>query len=157
MTDVPNILANMGSPKELPIVWWGLDIIDPRDDDFPVGHITFEFFGNENPGFIPEELRHTMKEYTIKVIGFGEYIQNGVLLNQGLLVELPEELKPFYKNEAMPHITVYCNARKDDDGKPLTSPRNTRYCSWEIYPVEKQYTLTAHIYSALWDPTWRTS
>ena len=154
MDDIHNLFPNLGSLKELPVVWWGLDVTNPADDDFPVGHVTFEFFGNKNPGFIPDELRN-MKEYSIRVIGFGEYIQNGILLNQGLLVELPEELQSFYKNEAMPHITVYCSTREDENGKRLTSSKNTRYCSWEVYPPEKQYELLGRIYGALWDPTWQ--
>lgn len=59
-------------------------------------HITFKFGETEQ---YPEEL--IGKEFNVKIIG---YASDGK--NSGFQVELPEELKPYYKNQNGPHITV---------------------------------------------------
>ena len=59
-------------------------------------HITFRF-GQLNP--FPSELME--KTFEVKVIG---YASDG--RNSGFQVELPEELKPYYENQNVPHITV---------------------------------------------------
>ena len=59
-------------------------------------YITFKFGDTEK---YPEEL--IGKEFKIKLIG---YASDGK--NSGFSVELPEELKPYYKSSSIPHITV---------------------------------------------------
>ena len=59
-------------------------------------HITFKF-GQLNP--FPSELME--KIFEVKIIG---YASDG--RNSGFQVELPEELKPYYENQNVPHITV---------------------------------------------------
>lgn len=59
-------------------------------------HITFKF-GKIEP--FPSKLMG--KEFEVTIIG---YASDGK--NSGFKVELPEDLKPYYKNENVPHITV---------------------------------------------------
>lgn len=59
-------------------------------------HITFKFGDTER---YPEEL--IGKDFKIKITG---YASDGK--NSGFSVELPEELKPYYKSSSIPHISV---------------------------------------------------
>ena len=64
--DITNMLTNMDNPKKLPAVWWGLDVSDPNNDDDPVGHVTFEFFGNETGVSSPKNSERLMKNIPSK-------------------------------------------------------------------------------------------
>lgn len=59
-------------------------------------HVTFKF-GEIEP--FPSDLME--KEFNVKIIG---YASDGK--NSGFKVEIPENLKSYYKNENVPHITV---------------------------------------------------
>lgn len=59
-------------------------------------HITFQFGDLDR---FPEDLMH--KTYKVKIIGYAEDGKN-----EGYLVEIPKELKEFYKGAKNPHITV---------------------------------------------------
>lgn len=59
-------------------------------------HITFKFGKIE---MYPEELLN--KDYEVKIVGYAATDKNS-----GFQVELPEELKAYFKNENGPHITV---------------------------------------------------
>lgn len=59
-------------------------------------HITFKFGKTE---MYPEELLN--KDYEVKIVGYAATDKNS-----GFQVELPEELKAYFKNENEPHITV---------------------------------------------------
>jgi hypothetical protein len=96
--------------------YWGLRSYDGEL------HITFEYFGMENPGDIPKEVQ-LGKKYGVFVTHSGVYMKDGKIMNTGIRVELPEELLPFYKNPAVPHITLECH--------PDSVPKNTALCSWK--------------------------
>mgnify|MGYP004487074777 FL=1 len=59
-------------------------------------HITFKFGKTE---MYPEEVLN--KDYEVKIVGYAATDKNS-----GFQVELPEELKAYFKNENGPHITV---------------------------------------------------
>lgn len=59
-------------------------------------HITFKFGKTEK---YPEEVLN--KDYEVKIVGYAATDKNS-----GFQVELPEELKAYFKNENGPHITV---------------------------------------------------
>ena len=59
-------------------------------------HITFKFGKTEK---YPEEVLN--KDYEVKIVGYAATDKNS-----GFQVELPEELKAYFKNETGPHITV---------------------------------------------------
>lgn len=59
-------------------------------------HITFKFGKTE---MYPEELLN--KDYEVKIVGYAATDKNS-----GFQVELPEELKAYFKNENGTHITV---------------------------------------------------
>lgn len=67
-------------------------------------HITFQFKPTEVPSDIMFET------FTVKIVGYGN---NGK--NEGFLVELPDELKPYYKGQDKVHITLSTQG----DGKPV--------------------------------------
>lgn len=72
-------------------------------------HITFKFGDTEK---YPDELMG--KDFKIKVTG---YASDGK--NSGFSVELPEELKEFYKSSSIPHITVSIGEVDGVKGKPV--------------------------------------
>jgi hypothetical protein len=96
--------------------YWGLRSYDGEL------HITFEYFGMKNPGDIPKEVE-IGKKYNVLATHAGVYWKDGKVMNTGIRVELPEELLPFYKNPAVPHITLSCH--------PDSVPKNTSLCSWQ--------------------------
>lgn len=59
-------------------------------------HITFKFGKTEK---YPEEVLN--KDYEVKIVGYAATDKNS-----GFQVELPKELKAYFKNENGPHITV---------------------------------------------------
>jgi hypothetical protein len=59
-------------------------------------HITFKFGKTE---MYPEEVLN--KDYEVKIVGYAATDKNS-----GFQVELPKELKAYFKNENGPHITV---------------------------------------------------
>lgn len=83
------------------------------DDNIENMHITFKFGDTEK---YPEKLMG--KEFNIKVIG---YASDGK--NSGFSVELPEELKPYYKSSSIPHITVSIGEVNGVKGKPVDTAK----------------------------------
>ena len=59
-------------------------------------HITFKFGKTQ---MYPEEVLN--KDYEVKIVGYAATDKNS-----GFQVELPKELKAYFKNENGPHITV---------------------------------------------------
>ena len=72
-------------------------------------HITFKF--GETEAF-PKELMD--KEIPLKIVG---YESDGK--NSGFRVELPDELKVYYKNQNAPHITVSLGEVDGEKGKAV--------------------------------------
>ncbi len=90
-------------------------------------HITFKFGETEQ---YPEEL--IGKEFKIKIIG---YASDGK--NSGFQVELPEELKPYYKNQNGPHITVSLGEVNGVKGKAV----DTGTLNFE--PIEEPFEISS--------------
>ena len=97
-------------------------------------HITFKFGETEK---YPEELLN--KEFKVKIIG---YASDGK--NSGFQVELPEELKLYYKNQNCPHITVSIGEIDGIKGKPV----DTGKLKFELLenPVEMNSKLGYYIF-----------
>lgn len=76
-------------------------------------HITFQFGNIEK---YPEKL--VGKEFKIKLVG---YASDGK--NSGFSVELPDELKEFYKSSSIPHITVSIGEVDGIKGKPVDTAK----------------------------------
>ena len=76
-------------------------------------HITFKFGDIEK---YPEEL--IGKEFEIKITGYGSDEKNS-----GFSVELPEELRKFYKSSNIPHITVSIGEVDGVKGKPVDTAK----------------------------------
>ncbi len=72
-------------------------------------HITFKFGETEQ---YPSELLN--KDFTVKIVG---YASDGK--NSGFQVELPKELKQYYKNQNGPHITVSLGELDGVKGKAI--------------------------------------
>ena len=72
-------------------------------------HITFKFGNTEK---YPDELM--AKEFNFKITG---YASDGK--NSGFTVELPKELKKYYKSSNIPHITVSIGEVDGVKGKPV--------------------------------------
>ncbi len=91
------------------IIYWGLfteeTIKGNLEKEVKDQHITFKFKPNEE-----DEILLLGGEYTVNVVG---YASDGE--NEGVLVEIPEELKRLYKNPAPPHITISVS----ETGKPV--------------------------------------
>lgn len=100
------------------LMYWGLVIPSMGNK-----HVTFEYFGMNTPGDFPEGIKPGDR-YQIKITHTGVYMKDHHAMNAGVRVELPEELRQFYKNDAVPHITMYYN-------KELSVPKNTALCKWE--------------------------
>ena len=83
---------------------------------------------NQHITFIPPGSNKKLNEqllggyYDFKIIGYANDGQN-----EGVLIELPEELKQFYHNENPPHITVSLA----DGAKAV----NTGKLNFELFPV----------------------
>jgi hypothetical protein len=78
-------------------------------------HITFEF----KPTTLPEEI--IFEIFSVKVIGYGNDGQN-----EGLLIELPSDLKKYYKGQSVVHITL----STDKKGKPV----DTGKIPYKLFP-----------------------
>ena len=76
-------------------------------------HITFKFGDTEK---YPEEL--IGREFVIKITGYGSDGKNS-----GFSVELPEELKTYYKSSSIPHITVSIGEVDGIKGKPVDTAK----------------------------------
>lgn len=76
-------------------------------------HITFKFGDTEK---YPEEL--IGKEFTFKIIG---YASDGK--NSGFSIEIPKELRAFYKSSSIPHITVSIGEVDGVKGKPVDTAK----------------------------------
>lgn len=72
-------------------------------------HITFKFGDIEE---YPEEL--IGKEFKLKIVGY-----NSDGKNSGFLVEIPKELKKYYKNSSVSHITVSLGEKDGVKGKAV--------------------------------------
>ena len=92
-------------------------------------HITFKFGETEQ---YPEEL--IGKEFNVKIIG---YASDGK--NSGFQVELPEELKPYYKNQNGPHITVSLGEVDGIKGKAV----DTGTLNFE--PIEEPFEISSKL------------
>ncbi len=93
--------------KKLAKLYAYLGVFLGYDEDMNPIHVTLEYFPNSTSDeYIKEVLRTAPigKNVTIKAIKKGSW--NGE--NFGYLVELPEELKPYFKNRIhnLPHITT---------------------------------------------------
>lgn len=76
-------------------------------------HITFKFGDTEK---YPEEL--VGREFEIKITGYGSDGKNS-----GFSVELPEELRKYYKSSSIPHITVSIGEVDGVKGKPVDTAK----------------------------------
>ncbi len=76
-------------------------------------HITFHFGDIEK---YPDNMMG--KEFTITLVG---YASDGK--NSGFSVVLPDELKAFYKNSGIPHITVSIGEVDGVKGKPVDTAK----------------------------------
>ena len=76
-------------------------------------HITFKLGDIEK---YPEEL--IGKEFKIKITGYGSDGKNS-----GFSVELPKELRKYYKSSSIPHITVSIGEVDGVKGKPVDTAR----------------------------------
>lgn len=76
-------------------------------------HITFKFGDTEK---YPEEL--IGREFDIKITGYGSDGKNS-----GFSVELPEELRKYYKSSSIPHITVSIGEVDGVKGKPVDTAK----------------------------------
>ena len=76
-------------------------------------HITFKFGDTEK---YPEEL--IGREFEIKITGYGSDGKNS-----GFSVELPEELRKYYKSSSIPHITVSIGEVDGVKGKPVDTAK----------------------------------
>ena len=76
-------------------------------------HITFKYGDIEK---YPEEL--IGKEFTIKIVG---YASDGK--NSGFSVEIPKELKTYYKSCSIPHITISIRELGGIKGKPADTAK----------------------------------
>ena len=74
-------------------------------------HITFKFGDIEE---YPKELIN--KNFKIKIIGYGSDGKNS-----GFLVEVPQELKKYYKSSSFPHITVSLGEVNGEKGKAVNT------------------------------------
>ena len=83
------------------------------NDNIKNMHITFKFGDTEK---YPEEL--IGKEFPIKIVG---YASDGK--NSGFSIELPEELRKFYKSSSIPHITVSTGELDGVKGKPVDTAK----------------------------------
>ena len=89
-------------------------------------HITFHFRPSEDE--IPYEL--IGKSFTVKIVGFG--------LNEkaaGWRVELPEELKPFYKGQKNVHITTSVS----EIGKPVDTGSIERWAPVPEFEITGEF------------------
>ena len=76
-------------------------------------HITFKFGYTEK---YPEELIE--REFEIKITGYGSDGKNS-----GFSVELPEELRKYYKSSSIPHIAVSIGEVDGVKGKPVDTAK----------------------------------
>ena len=76
-------------------------------------HVTFKYGDTEK---YPDEL--IGREFEIKITGYGSDGRNS-----GFSVELPEELKKYYKNGSIPHITVSIGEVDGVKGKPVDTAK----------------------------------
>jgi len=76
-------------------------------------HITFKFGNTEK---YPEEL--IGREFKVKLTGYGSDGKNS-----GFSVELPEELRRYYKSSNIPHIAVSIGEVEGVKGKPIDTAK----------------------------------
>jgi len=114
------------------VIYFGLFFVPPESDKLfdtskigsvldkkiPDPHVTFAF--RPTPDKLPPEELWGEK-FDVTITGLGNDGNN-----QGYKVSIPEELKKYYKNDAVPHITLSVS----NVGKPV----NTRNLSFENIP-----------------------
>lgn len=107
---------------------------DKLKDNIRDMHITFKFGETEK---YPEELLG--KEFDVKIIG---YASNG--RNSGFQIELPDELKTYYKNQNGPHVSVSIGEVDGVKGKPV----DTGKLKFELLenPIEMKSRLGYYIF-----------
>lgn len=109
-------------------IYWGLFIEDRSlfksnlENEVVWKHVTFGFK-------TPCPIKMVGSRWTLKIVG---YACDGD--NEAYLVELPHEVKRFYDNDAVPHITVSTSK----DGKP----KDSGYLPFERLPEEEQLLLS---------------
>lgn len=110
-------------------IYWGLFVDDRSlfksnlENEVVWKHVTFGFK-------TPCPIKMVGSRWTLKIVG---YACDGD--NEAYLVELPHEVKRFYGNVAVPHITV--STSKDG------VPKNSGYLPFEMLPEEEQFECVA--------------
>ncbi len=84
-------------------------------------HITFKYGDIEK---YPDEIMG--KEFKVKIVGYGADEKNS-----GFLVEIPQELKKYYKGSISPHITVSLGEVSGVKGKAVNTSK------LDFKPLEK--------------------
>ena len=110
--------------------YWGLFISPEEMEKLGIYtetelHITMQYFGISG-GSIPEPFAEG-QEYEITVDGDGTYIVDGVVMNTGVRVQLPDVLKSVFAHK-IPHITTFFN---EDAGAKAV---DTAKCTWYDRP-----------------------
>lgn len=100
-------------------------------NDIKSPHVTFEY-----GDLAPDEL--VGKKTSVKVVGYGHDDKN-----EGYLVEIPEDLKPYYKGAENSHITIAVA----EGGKPV----DTAKLNFKPLPEEKQFVLNGTVESFAFD------
>ena len=106
--------------------YWGLFISPEEMEKLGIYtetelHITMQYFGLTG-GLIPEPFAEG-QEYEITIDGDGTYVVDGVVMNTGLRVQLPDVLKSVFAH-TVPHITTFFN---EDAGAKAV---DTAKCTW---------------------------
>lgn len=126
--------------------YWGL-FFSPEemkkinvDTDYEL-HITLQYFGMVG-GQIPTPFTEG-QEFEIAVDGDGVYTVDGVIMNTGVRVQLPDVLQAVFAHK-VPHITTFFNA---DAGAKAA---DTAKCTW--VPRTKTTVLTGVVKGFYMEP-----
>ena len=127
-------------------------------------HVTINFFddkaikaANQDPvevrrsQLIPNE--DLGRVVTIKVVAFGEYVEDGIVLNQGLEVSM-ESLRAVVLSDGRnladmfnlnkPHITLSLSDTKDENDKFIAKAVNTYKCDF-VVPFEMELEVSLEV------------
>lgn len=117
--------------KKLAKTFAYLGIFFGYDENMRPIHLTLEYFPNSTPNeYITEILRTAPlgKKVTVKLTREGQWASK----NFGYLAELPEDVKPFFKNKIhnIPHITMEIRngGAPVDTWKAFTGEDSSRPC-----------------------------
>ena len=125
-------------------------------------HVTINFFDDKAikaAGKDPVQVRREQlfsnedlgKVVTIKVVAFGEYVEDGVVLNQGLEVDI-ESLRAIILSDGRnladmfdlnkPHVTLALSDAVNENGKAIAKAVNTYKCDFVVpFEMELQVSL----------------